>query len=206
MALKRFNNFGEFLFYSYANLQMLSYAITAKKPQYDKTCFMIRSKAFKAYKERRWNIHDLMQFNVAKIRNNNVCWYCGKELPANELTIDHVFPRSKGGGNDMDNIIMVCKNCNSSKGNMDLLEWYSKVRRQYPPLNILAHYLKNIYLYSVENGLMDKHSYEIDKMKLPFNWRYIPIKYPQPLNYAPWEFEDAQPQIKLQEAEEEKNE
>lgn len=189
---KKFKNFGEFLYYSYANLQMLCYAITAKKATYDKTCFMIRSKAFKAYKEGRWNIHDLMQFNVAKIRNNNFCWYCGKELPPEQLTIDHVFPRSKGGGNDMDNIIMVCKNCNSSKGNMDLLEWYSKIRREYPPLNILIHYLKNIYLYSIENGLMDKQSYEINKMKLPFNWRYIPIKFPQPVEYAPWEFEDTQ--------------
>lgn len=204
--MPKFNNFGELLFYAYSNLQMLCYALDNKKPKYDKMCFIIRAKAFKAYKDGRWNIHDLMQFNVAKIRNNNVCWYCGKELPANELTIDHVFPRSKGGGNDMDNIIMVCKNCNSFKGNMDLLEWYFKVRKEWPPLNVFIHYLKNIYLYSKENGLMDKHSYELDKMKLPFNYRYIPIEYPQPIDYMPWEFENAQPKIKAQEEEDEKSE
>ena len=67
-----FQNFGEYLYYAYANLQMLCYALSAKKPEYDRTCFMIRAKAFKAYKEGRWSIHDLLQFNVAKIKNNNL--------------------------------------------------------------------------------------------------------------------------------------
>ena len=69
---------------------------------------------------------------------------------------------------------------NSSKGNMDL---YATVRKEWPPLNILIHYLKNIYLYSVENGLMDKHAEEMDAMELPFKWQYIPIDYPQPEVY-----------------------
>lgn len=182
---QQFQNFGEFLFYSYANLQMLCYALGAQKPKYDRLCFMIRAKAFKAYKEGRWNIHGLMQFNVAKIKENNFCWYCGKEMDPKELTIDHVFSRSKGGDNDMDNIIMVCKSCNSSKGNMDLFEWYATVRKEWPPLYILTHYLKNIYLYCEEHGLMSKHSYELDKMKLPFNWKYIPLTFPQPIEYYP---------------------
>ena len=104
-------------------------------------------------------------------------------MEPSKLTKDHVFPRSKGGVNDMDNIIMVCKECNSSKGNMDLFEWYATVRHVWPPLNILIHYLKNIYLYSVENGLMDKHREEMEQMKLPFNFRYIPLDYPQPELY-----------------------
>ena len=141
----KFANFGEYLFWSYANLQMLCAALNMGKAKYDKSCYMIRAKAFKAYKEGRWNIHDLLEFNVSKIKENNYCWYCGKEMEPSKLTKDHVFPRSKGGANVMDNIIMVCKTCNSSKGNMDLFEWYATVRKEWPPLNILIHYLKNIY-------------------------------------------------------------
>lgn len=180
---RTYANFGEYLYWSYANLQMLHYALKAGKPRYDRMCFMIRAKAFKAYKEGRWNIHDLLEFNVAKIKENNYCWYCGKEMEPSKLTKDHVFPRSKGGANDMDNIIMVCKTCNSSKGNMDLFEWYCEVRKEWPPLNILIHYLKNIYLYSIDNGLLDKHAEEMDAMELPFKWQYIPLKYPQPEVY-----------------------
>lgn len=179
----KFANFGEYLFWSYANLQMLCAALNMGKGNYDRSCYMIRSKAFKAYKEGRWNIHDLLEFNVTKIKENNYCWYCGKEIEPSKLTKDHVFPRSKGGANDMDNIIMVCKTCNSSKGNMDLFERYCEVRKEWPPLNILIHYLKNIYLYSIENGLMDKHAKELDRMDLPFKWQYIPLDYPKPKVY-----------------------
>ena len=92
-----FANFGEYLFYSYANLQMLCYAVNAGKKKRDRMCYMTRAKAFKAYKESRWNIHDLLENNLAKIQCKNYCWYCGKEVEPSKLTKDHVFPRSKGG-------------------------------------------------------------------------------------------------------------
>ena len=66
---------------------------------------------------------------------------------------------------------------------MDLFEWYATVRKEWPPLNILIHYLKNIYLYSVEKELMDKHAEELDGMDLPFKLQYIPLDYPQPVVY-----------------------
>lgn len=48
------------------------------------------------------------------------CAYCGKNKPN---TIDHVIPLSKGGTNNIDNLIPVCVNCNSKKGNKSLIEW-----------------------------------------------------------------------------------
>ena len=181
--LSKFSNFGELLYYSYANLQMLHFALSAQKQKYDKACFMIRSKAFKAYKEGRWNIHDLLEYNVRKIQQNDYCWYCGKVMEPNKLTKDHVFPRIKGGDNDMDNIIMVCKSCNSSKGDTDLFEWYFNVRKEWPPFNVMAKKIKNIYLFSLDNGLLDMGFDELAALELPFNWTYIPIKYPQPVDF-----------------------
>lgn len=186
---RTYANFGEYLYWSYANIQMLHYALNNGVQRYNRMCYMIRAKAFKAYKEGRWNIHDLFEFNITKIRHNDYCWYCGKEMEPSKLTKDHVFPRSKGGVNEMDNIIMVCKTCNSSKGNMDLFEWYSEVRQEWPPFNVMVHYLNNIYLYSVENGLLDKHSTELDAMDIPFKWQYIPIDFPQPEDYWPEKFD-----------------
>lgn len=40
------------------------------------------------------------------------CWYCGKESPS---TIDHVTPICNGGSDEMSNLVMACKSCNSSK-------------------------------------------------------------------------------------------
>lgn len=177
----RFNGFGEMLFWSYANLQMLCAAISMGKSTYDRSCYMVRAKAFKAYKEGRWNIHDLFENNIAKMKSDSVCWYCGEVFEdKSQLTVDHVFPRSKGGTNDIDNIIMVCKHCNSSKRDTDLLEWYFAHRREFPPIPILVHYLKQIYLYAKDNDLLTKHREEMEQMQLPFNFRYIPLDYPQP--------------------------
>ena len=102
---RTYANFGEYLYWSYANIQMLHYALNNGVRRYNRMCYMIRAKAFKAYKEGRWNIHDLFEFNITKIKENNYCWYCGKEMEPSKLTKDHVFPRAKGGANDLDNII-----------------------------------------------------------------------------------------------------
>ena len=41
----KFANFGEYLFYSYANLQMLCAALNMGKKEFDRSCFMIRGSA-----------------------------------------------------------------------------------------------------------------------------------------------------------------
>ena len=92
--LPDFQNFGEFLYYVYANLQMLHYALKDGKPRYDRMCYMIRAKAFKAYKEGKWQIHDLFEFNITKIKENNYCWYCGKEMEPSKLTTINRFFRN----------------------------------------------------------------------------------------------------------------
>lgn len=49
-------------------------------------------------------------------RDRNRCQYCGKKFPTPELSIDHVVPRSQGGGNTWDNIVCACVRCNTRKG------------------------------------------------------------------------------------------
>ena len=176
-----FENFGEYLYWAYANFQMLFAAFHRHLRQYNQMCYMIRAKYYKGYQEGRFQIRDLMPNNMAKLRSDNLhCWYCGREVSnPRELTIDHIFPRSKGGTNDTDNIFLVCKSCNSSKGNKDIIEWYHDPNI-YPPLYIIAHYLKQIYSYAKENDLLDKHAEDLDAMDLPFNYKFIQLEYPQP--------------------------
>jgi 5-methylcytosine-specific restriction endonuclease McrA len=49
------------------------------------------------------------------IRDGHRCQYCGKRLPASELTIDHVVPRSKGGSFKWENVVSSCLDCNAQK-------------------------------------------------------------------------------------------
>lgn len=45
-----YKTLGELLYWSYANLQMMDAAQSMGLTDYNRTCFMIRSKAYRAYK------------------------------------------------------------------------------------------------------------------------------------------------------------
>lgn len=50
------------------------------------------------------------------LRDNHTCQYCGKVPKKEELTIDHVVPRSKGGKTTWENVVLACIKCNMKKG------------------------------------------------------------------------------------------
>lgn len=43
------------------------------------------------------------------------CFYCEKPIAIAEMSVDHDLPTSRGGGNDMDNLICSCRPCNTDK-------------------------------------------------------------------------------------------
>jgi len=45
------------------------------------------------------------------------CEKCGKLLSWNDFTLDHIDPYSKGGRSRLENAALMCRTCNSSKGN-----------------------------------------------------------------------------------------
>lgn len=49
-------------------------------------------------------------------RDRNRCQYCGHTFPTSELSIDHVTPRSQGGGDTWENLVCACVRCNARKG------------------------------------------------------------------------------------------
>lgn len=69
-----------------------------------------------------WNKIDPAYFNVF-YRDGFRCRYCGK-TPADgiTLTIDHVYPQSKGGGDEKINLVTSCKKCNSHKLDVSMAE------------------------------------------------------------------------------------
>ncbi len=55
-------------------------------------------------------------------RDGNHCQYCGRRLKAQDMTVDHVVPRSQGGRNSWENCVIACRRCNSRKGSKGLKE------------------------------------------------------------------------------------
>jgi len=52
------------------------------------------------------------------LRDNHTCQYCGKT--GGNLTIDHIIPKSRGGKETWDNIVVCCARCNNRKGDSSL--------------------------------------------------------------------------------------
>jgi len=55
-----------------------------------------------------------LRFDVFK-RDTFTCQYCGSAPPKVVLEVDHISPVSKGGDNDIDNLITSCFDCNRGK-------------------------------------------------------------------------------------------
>jgi 5-methylcytosine-specific restriction endonuclease McrA len=55
-------------------------------------------------------------------RDQYTCQYCGIRLPSEELSIDHVIPKSRGGKTAWDNCVLACIRCNTKKANKTLRE------------------------------------------------------------------------------------
>lgn len=50
-------------------------------------------------------------------RDRFTCQYCGDQPGSDELTIDHVIPRSQGGVTSWTNCVLACVECNAFKSN-----------------------------------------------------------------------------------------
>jgi|TARA_Y100000022_G_scaffold9083_1_gene7249 hypothetical protein len=51
------------------------------------------------------------------------CVYCGETYELQQLTLDHVHPRSKGGEDISSNVVPCCRECNQAKGSENWLIW-----------------------------------------------------------------------------------
>ena len=99
------------------------------------------------------------RFNVF-LRDKFTCQYCTCIFKAEELTFDHVIPKSNGGKTEWRNVVTSCRACNIKKGSKSLKDFDQKLNsipnvpnnyelkdigRLYPP-NFL-HKSWNDYLY-----------------------------------------------------------
>lgn len=64
-------------------------------------------------------IGNKIRFDVFK-RDGFTCQYCGGHPPERVLEADHILPKSKGGKDDINNLITACFECNRGKRNHEL--------------------------------------------------------------------------------------
>jgi 5-methylcytosine-specific restriction endonuclease McrA len=62
-------------------------------------------------------------------RDRHTCQYCNYK--GEQLTLDHVIPRSRGGGDTWENLVTACMRCNVKKGNRTPKE--ASMSLKHPP-------------------------------------------------------------------------
>ncbi len=72
-------------------------------------------------------------------RDRYTCQYCGQL--GHPLTLDHVFPRRRGGLSTWENLVTACPACNRRKGDRTPEEAGMRLRRQPSRPSLSAEYL-----------------------------------------------------------------
>ncbi len=73
------------------------------------------------------------------LRDKHICQYCGRKESANNLTLDHILPQSRGGKTVWENLVTCCRNCNSKKGDHTPKEADMTLLNKPKPLNSYFH-------------------------------------------------------------------
>lgn len=82
---------------------------------------IIKSMIYSSKKYRR--VYGLSLIRAKKQNQNLNCFFCNKNLNCSNYSIDHYIPKSKGGAvNDLNNLKISCKKCNSRKADIHPIE------------------------------------------------------------------------------------
>lgn len=113
---------------------------------------------------KRKNLSNRIRFEVFK-RDSFTCQYCGSKAPEVVLQVDHIVPVSKGGSDDLLNLVTSCKTCNSGKSDREISDEsaVSKAKAQADLLNERKVQIELMAEWYAElDGLKDK---EIDMIE-----------------------------------------
>lgn len=127
-----------------------------------KSIIAIRGETKQLYSKATINTHgNYLLFR----RDHHICAYCGDEFSPQELTRDHVHPRSRGGSNAWENSVTACKSCNMRKANKTPEE--SSMQLLYVPYRPCRW---EHFILQNRNVIADQMEYL--KAKLPKHSRY----------------------------------
>ena len=81
-------------------------------------------------------------------------WEREQELPkecvfccsTSDLTTDHLIPRSRGGDDSADNVVLACQPCNASRGDKGVFEWLGLKEKDKLHRLVAGKYLKQLLM------------------------------------------------------------
>lgn len=104
----------------------------------------------------------LLRENKLLISTKTECAYCGV---LGMLHWEHLFPKSRGGPETIDNLVLACPTCNFQKGALNPVDWYWKrgMDRRHIPRLIMGKCLKLVWNEHRRHGTLLDTEYPIGK-------------------------------------------
>ena len=124
-----------------------------------------------------------LRFEIFK-RDGFKCAYCGKAPPAVTLEIDHIDPKSKGGKDDINNLLTSCFDCNRGK-------------RDVPLTKIPGKLSDNLEILQEQESQLKEYRKFIKKIETRVNKDIEDIDAIYIESYPKWKFSDKFKEISL---------
>jgi len=104
------------------------------------------------------------RFEVFK-RDGFKCQYCGRSAPDVILEIDHIVPVSKGGGNEILNLVTSCVDCNRGKRDKPLSDTsvIDRQKKQLEEMNAMREQTEMLIAWKQE--LMNLENSQVDAIE-----------------------------------------
>ncbi len=83
------------------------------------------------------------------------CAFCSSQ---SDLQMDHLIPKSRGGGDDAGNMVWSCRKCSKDRGNKGVYEWLGLQRK-----DALHHLVAGKYLMALYNLHERSRTLDIEK-------------------------------------------
>ena len=91
-----------------------------------------------------------MQRGEIFARDGYRCVFCGEVFPAEELTVDHLQARSRGGDRSGGNLVTACMTCNALKGRHRLAQYLAANPVAYQNFRQYARHVWKRHLAAIE--------------------------------------------------------
>jgi hypothetical protein len=97
---------------------------------------------YKALKNRDISMSGTMREWQKEQELPHTCVFCGAEK---DLQADHLVPKSRGGKNDADNLVLSCKTCNISRNDKGVFQWLGLKKKDNLHRLVAGKYLKELH-------------------------------------------------------------
>lgn len=90
-----------------------------------------------------------------------VCVFC---MAGENLQADHLIPRSRGGADSAENVVLSCGSCNASRGDRGVFQWLGLKDKDHLHRLVAGKYLKELFELHSRRGTLDVHKDDIDRL------------------------------------------